>query len=104
MSDCLPVLLSDEEAARRLRADFLFPQLTPETKQETKQETKEGSEEESEEGTRRLLYLDHAGAALASSSQLEEVFRSLAAAPMANPHSVRPYSAVQCSVVQYSVV
>ena len=90
MSDCLPVLLSDEEAARRLRADFLFP--------DTKQETKQGSEE----GTRRLLYLDHAGAALASSSQLEEVFRSLAAAPMANPHSVRPSG--QCSVVQYSTV
>ena len=89
MSDCLPVLLSDEEAARRLRADFLFP----DTKHETKQETKQGSEE----GTRRLLYLDHAGAALASSSQLEEVFRSLAAAPMANPHSVRP--SVQCSAV-----
>ena len=98
MSDCLPVLLSDEEAARRLRADFLFPDTKHETKQESEEETEEGGEE----GTRRLLYLDHAGATLASSSQLEEVFRSLAAAPMANPHSVRPSG--QCSVVQYSTV
>ena len=35
-----------------------------------------------------VVYLDHAGATLSSRTQLQEVFRAVAAAPFANPHSV----------------
>jgi hypothetical protein len=77
----LPLLLQDEDSSSFLTKDFAHDLLNA-------AEDFENENGEVEQRSGGVVYLDHAGATLASHMQLADVFRVLAAAPMSNPHSV----------------